>query len=207
MTKKQPFAGMIKAKRGRPGWALWIVVILVLGSITGCRVVYEEPHDRPTLYTSHMVSDAAADGDIAYAGHDTYIITSAQTTGTVLSGIDPDGTDEFRGFLDFPLGGPDGVPLGVNIQSATLEIFINRVIEPFPRAGVHLLLDLVSFQPPALIPDDFYRDLQPALLSLPVDFMTADEGTFVSIDVTPLMVAAQDATNFPISKCGYCWTR
>jgi hypothetical protein len=54
-----------------------------------------------------------------------------------------------------------------------------------------LLIDLISFQPPALIESDFDRLAQPPLLTMPFDFFTSDEGTFVVMDVTALMDEAQ----------------
>jgi hypothetical protein len=51
-----------------------------------------------------------------------------------------------------------------------------------------LLLDLVSFQPPTLIPADFDR---PPLVSLSFDVFTSDTGATLVVAVTSLMFEAQ----------------
>jgi hypothetical protein len=145
----------------------------------------------PPLFETQIVSDPRVDGDIGFSFPDTYTITSASTTGSVLAGIDPLSGDEFRGFFHFELGGPDGVPSGAAIDAATLSVFVTSVAEPFAGAKVFLLVDLISFQPPELIFEDFDRDLQPPLLTLRIEITAADAGRFVNIDVTPLMQRAQ----------------
>jgi len=142
----------------------------------------------PTIFISHIQSDQGADGDIRFTAPLTYTISSALTERSVLAGIEPITGDEFRGFLDFPLSGPGGVPVTAAVISATLEIFITGVTVTAPNEIVPLLIDLVSFQPPTLIASDFDR---PVLQSMNFDVFTSDTGTIVPVDVTPLMVEAQ----------------
>ena len=78
------------------------------------------------------------------------------------------------------------------IDSAFLEIFVDDV-EP-PSGTLPVRVELVSFQPPTLLGTDFDRSAQPPLASALVqgDVTRADIGNFVSVDVTALMVRAQD---------------
>ena len=110
---------------------------------------------------------------------------------SVFAGIDPASFTEFRTFLDFPLGGTGGVPGNANIDTAFLDIYIDRFIPA--TATLPILIELVSFQPPTLIATDFDRSVQPPLASVRVSpsFTQADVGTHVSIDVTSLMMKAQ----------------
>lgn len=166
--------------------------VILVALISGCRVDYHDHHEQPLSVVTYLVSDQGADGDIAFSPPDTYIVSSAVTTGTVLAGIDPIYGDEFRGFLDFYLRGAHGVPSQAIIESATLELFINDVTLPFPDTVAPLIIDLVTFQPPTLIASDFDRSIQPPLLSLPVDILASDEGSMVAVDVTSLMVEVQN---------------
>ena len=173
------------------GWKAWLSAALLLVVLGGCRVEYDDHHSHWQVHDAHIASDQDADGDISFSPPDIYFVSSARTTGSVLAGIDPVFGDEFRGFLDFQLRGTHGVPLHADIDSAYLEIFINRVDEPFPGAGVSLLIDLVSFQPPVLIASDFDRSVQPPIMTLAVEIDAADEGRIMVIDVTSLMIEAQ----------------
>jgi hypothetical protein len=58
---------------------------------------------------------------------------------------------------------------------------------------VPIRVDLVSFQPPILLGTDFDRSAQPPLASMliPGDITRGDVGNFVTVDVTPLMIRAQ----------------
>ena len=69
---------------------------------------------------SDILSDVSADGTIVYTPPSTFNISSAFTSFNVLAGVDPSSLDEYRGFLDFPLGGSGGVPLDATIVSATV---------------------------------------------------------------------------------------
>lgn len=181
-------AGRTGSSHWRCAWAALLIPALLL--LAGCHSDHDKDHSR-SVFVTQIFSDPAADGDIARSPAATYTITSALNTGSVLAGIDSNSGDEFRGFLDFPLRGPKGVPAGAAIESATLEIFISSLVIPAPDRTLPVLMDLVTFQPPALISSDFDRAAQPPLLTLPFDFISSDDGTFVTIDVTALMDEAQ----------------
>jgi hypothetical protein len=172
-------------------FVLVLALVLAMVWVAGCGGGGDASDEPTPLFTARILSDQAADGDIAFSPPAAYAVSSALVTGNILAGIDPGSGDEFRGFLDFPLRGPHGVPSGANIESATLEIFINSLTIPIPDNTLPLLIDLVSFQPPALISSDFDRQAQPPLLSMPFDLLPSDEGAFVVIDVTALMDEAQ----------------
>lgn len=173
--------------------AYGLVLILVTVALTGCVIVSDAREDPSPTYVAQIVSDDAADGDIALTPPATYTISSALDTGSVLSGIDPASGDEFRGFLDFPLRlGSQRVPLDAAIESATLEIFISGMSVSPPDRILPFVIDLVAFQPPLLIADDFDRVAQPPLLTMPFDFYPSDAGATVVIDVTALMEEAQN---------------
>jgi hypothetical protein len=149
----------------------------------------------PPQFMTQILSDPAYDGDIEQTGPDSYVVTQGMTSTvqTVFAGIDPVAGTEFRAFLDFPLSGADGVPGDAFIDSAFLEVLVDN-IEP-PNGSVPIRVDLVAFQPPTLVGTDFDRNAQPALASVLIqgDVTSADVGHYVSVDVTPLMVAAQQA--------------
>lgn len=150
-------------------------------------------NNGPDTFTTHILSDSRYDGDIEQVSANVYTVTQGMSSSvqSVLAGIDPVGGTEFRAFLDFPLGGPGGVPGNANIDSAFLEIYVDSLD---PVSGrLPLRLDLVAFQPPTLIDTDFSRSVQPALASITItpDISSRDVGTYVPIDVTPLMREAQ----------------
>jgi hypothetical protein len=147
----------------------------------------------PPPITTQISSDAAFDGDIEQTSPTTFTITQGMSPSvqSVFAGINPGTLTEFRAFLDFPLTGPEGVPGSAMIESAFLDIHIDNLI---PTTGtIPILIELVSFQPPTLIETDFDRTIQPPLAYVVVSppFTPADIGTNVSIDVTDLMVQAQ----------------
>jgi hypothetical protein len=169
-----------------------LAVVLATVLLVGCGGGGGGGGTAPTIFVSNIQSDPGADGDIAFTEPSTFTISSALTTGSVQAGIiDPIFGPEFRGFLDFPLAGPGGVPVTASVISATLEIFIASVTVTAPNVIVPLLIDLVSFQPPTLLFDDFDRLVQPPLVSTIFDVFTSDVGTTLLVDVTPLMVEAQ----------------
>jgi hypothetical protein len=147
----------------------------------------------PETFTTQILSDPVYDGDIEQTTPDTVQITQGMspTVQSVLAGIDPVAGTEFRAFLDFPLTGPGGVPGDAGIESAFLEVFIDD-LQP-ANAVVPVRVELVTFQPPTLVPTDFDRTLQPplAFTRLSPALANADVGTYVPIDVTALMVEAQ----------------
>jgi hypothetical protein len=177
--------GKIRLKGGLLGLAVLFMATLLIN----CHAEYHDDGHPPSTYETEIVSDPDADGDIALSPTHHYTVYSARTTGSVLAGVDPLSDDEFRGFLSFPLRGSHGVPGYADIESASLEIFIDGVTESSPGAGVPLLIDLVSFSPPVLVAGDFDG---PPLLTLYSNIVFADDaGLFLSFDVTPLMVEAQ----------------
>lgn len=168
------------------------VIAWALLSLSGCGGD-DDVIAPPRAVTTEILSDASLDGDIEETGLDTYTVTQGMSPDvqSVFVGIDPTGGTEFRAFLTFPLTGARGVPGNASIQSAFLEVYINELL---PTTGqLPVRIDLVSFQPPTLIGTDFDRTQLPALASVIVspDIAAADVGTYVSINVTSLMVEAQ----------------
>lgn len=147
----------------------------------------------PPPVTTQIQSDPAFDGDIEQTSPTSFAVTQgmSSTVQSVFAGIDPVAGTEFRTFLDFPLTGVGGVPGNAIIDSAFLDIHINSLQ---PNIGtLPILIELVTFQPPTLLGTDFDRTLQPPLASIVLSppITPADVGTNVSIDVTPLMIKAQ----------------
>jgi hypothetical protein len=147
----------------------------------------------PPQIVTQIVSDPGYDGDIEQTTAGSFVVTQGMSASvqTVFTGIDPVSGSEFRAFLDFPLGGPGGVPGDAIVDSAFLEFLVDD-IEP-PTGSVPVRVDLVAFQPPTLLATDFDRNAQPPLASVLIqgDVTGADIGHFVSVDVTPLMIKAQ----------------
>jgi hypothetical protein len=166
------------------------VACAVLG-LSGCGGGSDD--SAPSTVVTHILSDPGLDGDIEQASPNSSTITQGMsaTVQTVLAGIDPVALTEFRAFLNFPLSGPQGVPGDASIDSAFLEVFIDD-LQPI-NGTIPILIDLVSFQPPTLIATDFDRTLQPPLTSTRISppISSLDVGTYVSVDVTALMVEAQ----------------
>lgn len=170
---------------------MFLVLILAATTLNGCGDCDDDCDDSLPVYVFEITSDIDADGDIGVTPDGEYTIATASDTGSVLAGVDPASGEEFRGFLDFPLRGSGGVPFNAVIESATLEIFIRGTTVSSQDQTIPFLIDLVDFQPPFLIEDDFDRVAQPSLLTMPVDFFSSDVGSFVVIDVTALMDEAQ----------------
>lgn len=171
-------------------WGLASVAISLAGCGGGGSGSAPPP---PISITTQILSDAGFDGDIEQTSPTTFTITQGMSPSvqSVFAGINPGTLTEFRAFLDFPLTGPGGVPGSAMIESAFLDIHIDNLI---PTTGtIPILIELVSFQPPTLIETDFDRTIQPPLAFVVVSppFSPADIGTNVSIDVTDLMVQAQ----------------
>ena len=160
-------------------------------SVSGCGGGGD--NSAPQTFQTQIYSDSSFDGDIEQVSTNSFTITQgmSSTVQSVFAGIDPAGGTEFRAFLDFPLTGSGGVPGNASIDSAFLELYVDY-LQP-PAGQLPLRVDLVAFQPPTLIASDFDRTSQPALASVIVtpDISSSDVGTFVPIDVTPLMVEAQ----------------
>jgi hypothetical protein len=144
----------------------------------------------PPIFVTDILSDPTFDGFITQSSPDVFTVTQGMTPTlqSVFAGIDPATGEESRAFLDFPLG---GVPNNAIIVSAFLNIFINS-IQPL-NGTIPIRIELVSFQPPTLLPTDFDRTLQPplAFTTIVPPISPADVGKHVSVDVTALMVEAQ----------------
>jgi hypothetical protein len=142
---------------------------------------------------TYILSDPRFDGDIEQTSPTSYVVTQGMspTVQSVLAGIDPTTRTEFRAFLNFPLGGSGGVPLNAIIDSAWLEVRVEAVI-PF-SGSVPIRVELVAFQPPTLIGSDFNRSFLPPLGAVLVagNVTAVDIGQFVPVDVTSLMIQAQ----------------
>ncbi|MEP6546332.1 MAG: hypothetical protein ABJD53_02615 [Gammaproteobacteria bacterium] len=155
-----------------------------------------DDHHRgpPISYTTEIQSDPSFDGDIALTLPNTFTVTQGMsaTVQSVFAGIDPVSGDEYRSLLDFQLTGSSGVPGDAFIESAFLDIYINSLQTNVGTLPIRI--DLVEFQPPNIIGTDYDRAAQPPLASILVspDFAQSDVGTNVSIDVTSLMVKAQE---------------
>jgi hypothetical protein len=168
-----------------------LAIACALVGLTGCNNG-DDDIGPPILVTTQIQSDPGFDGDIEQTSPTSFTITQGMspTVQSVFAGIDPVARTEFRTFLDFPLTGGGGVPGNAIIDSAFLDIYVNSIQ---PNVGdIPILIDLVSFQPPTLIDTDFDRSAQPALASITLPFFQTDVGTNVSIDVTPLMIEAQN---------------
>jgi hypothetical protein len=170
----------------------WLVAGAALLGLCGCGG--GGGGEGPPQSVSQILSDSAYDGDIELTTDGAYVVTQGMSPSvqSVLAGIDQTTGSEFRSFLDFPLGGEGGVPGDALIDSAFLEILVDDV-EP-PSGQLPVRVELVSFQPPTLLGTDFDRSAQPPLASALVqgDVTRTDIGNYVSVDVTALMIRAQD---------------
>lgn len=185
------FPGMVDMKL-RMRWVKpWAALTVVAWTLTGCGGDSAPP--PPPAVTTQIGSDAAFDGDIQQISPTDFVVTQgmSSTVQSVFAGIDPATMTEYRTFLDFPLTGAAGIPADAMIESAFLDIYIDS-LQPGP-GSLPLRIELVSFQPPTLIGTDFDRVQQPPLAYIQVSppFGAADVGTNVSIDVTSLLVQAQ----------------
>lgn len=147
----------------------------------------------PPPIVTHILSNPRFDGDIEQISPASYVVTQGMSLSvqSVLAGIDPTARTEFRAFLNFPLGGFGGVPANAFIDSAFLEVLVDNVIPVNGRVPIRV--ELVAFQPPTLIGTDFDRSFLPPLGAVLVsgDVTAADIGQFVPVDVTSLMIQAQ----------------
>jgi hypothetical protein len=170
----------------------FVVVVAALGLLS-CGGGDSDGGPPPT-FTVQIASDPGFDGDIQETSPTTLTVTQGMspTVQSVFAGIDPATLSEFRAFLDFPLGGASGLPATANIDSAFLDIYINS-LQP-SATTLPILIELVNYQPPTLLETDFDRTLQPPLAYVRVNppFTLSDVGTNVSIDVTSLMLQAQE---------------
>lgn len=147
----------------------------------------------PPPVVTYILSNPRFDGDIEQTSATTYIVTQGMSPSvqSVLAGIDPTTRTEFRAFLNFPLGGSGGVPANASIISAFLEVLVDDLIPA--NGSVPIRVELVAFQPPTLIGTDFDRNALPPFGAVLVsgNVTGADIGRFVPVDVTSLMIHAQ----------------
>src|SRR5215469_16075996 len=147
----------------------------------------------PPGVVTHIVSNPRFDGDIEQISAASYVVTQGMSPSvqSVLAGIDPTARTEFRAFLNFPLGGSGGVPFNAIIDGAFLEVLVDNVIPG--NGSVPIRVELVAFQPPTLIGTDFDRTFLPPLGAVLIfgNVTGADIGQFIPVDVTQLMIQAQ----------------
>ena len=170
-----------------------IVLAFAILALAGCHDDHYHDDYGRNSYTTQITSDPAFDGDIEQTSSSTYTVTQGMSSSvqSVFAGIDPVAGTEFRAFLDFPLTGSKGVPSSAIIESAYLNLYIDSLQ---PTTGtLPIRIELVNFQPPTLIGTDFDRTIQPALAYIIANppFDRNDVSANSSIDVTPLMVKAQ----------------
>ena len=169
------------------------VVVAMVGALLGLAGCGGGDNGMAPQFTTQILSDPGFDGDIEQTSPGGYVVTQGMSPNvqSVFAGIDPVAQTEFRAFLDFPLSGSGGVPGDAFIDSAFLEFFVDD-LQP-GTGSVPIRVELVSFQPPTLIGTDFDRTIQPPLAAVVVtgDVTSADVGHFVPVDVTSLMIRAQ----------------
>jgi len=152
--------------------------------------------DGPNTVFIQSPSDLSVDGDIGFTPPSTFSFSQASITRDVQYGFDSGGT-EFNAFLDFPLDGFTGggvVPSNAVIVSADIEVFVNDILL---SSSVPTLLELVPFSVTGLTSADF--DRAAVLTRSPFNInINPDFGNFVRIDVTSLMVEAQNRGDFSL---------
>lgn len=171
-----------------------MLMVLTLG-VAGCGSNnygldnYSPDSYGPSTIASNILSDPTYDGYISRDASGALTVFQGETQ-RVFAGIDPSNGTEYRGFLDFYLGGARGIPWDATIFSAYLDVYINSIVQPV-SASIPIRIDLVYFQPPALDAGNFDVDALPALASQSVYISPSDAGGHVTFDVTDLMVQAQ----------------
>jgi hypothetical protein len=162
------------------------VLIILLPALTACG---DDSDAAQSVFLVEIFSNQPTDGDIAFDPVDNSLIIT-QGPSILFFGIDDHdpNSPEYRAFLDFPLDGSTGgevVPGSAFIVSATLNVFVSEVSF---ASTVPTLIDLVAYPLSGLRPEDYDS---PPLLTQSVDFFSADQGNFVSMDVTELVRKAQ----------------
>lgn len=158
-----------------------LAMFALLGAVAGCG-----GDDDPYRYTFQTYSDRYADGDISDIG----IVTQASDSGvtTVLFGRQD--SDEYRGFFSFPLDGSTGdtLPSSALVVAADVELFVEGVTGD---SSVPIRVDLVSFSTVGLDTGDYSTAALTTIATRTLTIYASDEGSFVRIDVTPLVQEAQ----------------
>lgn len=165
-----------------------VIIMSITLALSGCGGGSSSP---PPTFVTQIFSHPAFDGDIELDLANVFTVTQGNTP-SVFAGVDPVTGSEFRAFLNFPLTGANGVPVSANIDSATLDIFIDSLSPP-TASSIPIRIELVSFPPQTLLASDFDRTIQPALRATTIipPISRTDIGRHVSVDVTSLMVEAQ----------------
>jgi hypothetical protein len=174
---------------------LAIILVFISLALMSCG----HDHNSSPTFVTQILSDPTVDGDIELSSSGVFTVTQGSNTGgSVFAGINPDSTmtapDEFRAFLDFPLTGRGGVPINAIIISATLDIVINNVFLQVPTDTIPIRIELVSLPGLTLVQDDFSRTSLRAIAFTTIEppISSADAGKHVFVDVTSLMVQAQN---------------
>jgi hypothetical protein len=171
------------------------ILVFLLLALSGCSGGGDS--ESQTVVTQ-ILSDPTYDGNIAKdPGSGAFTVTQGMIppVQSVFAGIDPVTGMESRAFLDFPLTGPYGVPGDAVIVSATLDIVINNAFLQAPSDTIPIRIELVSIPGLTLVaPSDFDRTSLPAITFTTIvpPISSADVGNHVSVDVTSLMVQAQN---------------
>ena len=150
--------------------------------------------DDRSVFTEKIDSNLSVDADITRdLGTGTVgAPILASNTENVLAGVtvDTGGTSvaDTRGFLNFPLS---AIPLNASIRFASVTVFLNQVTLRSPLLPSPFFIDLidtVSFPPP-IVSADYSA---PFAATRSFDFLNTDQGFSVEIEVTSLMVEAQN---------------
>jgi len=159
-----------------------LMMLCIVLAVTGCG-------GGDDSVVTEILSDVTVDGDIMFdpaTGSFKVTQVTRDDVPSVLAGIDPVTSEEFRAFLDFPLG---SVPPNASIRSATLDIVINSLDVLQRTDSVPILIELVSFAPPLFASDFDSTVLLATAIVPPISF--ADVNRHVTVDVTSLMAEAQ----------------
>lgn len=127
-----------------------LMIISALFAIGGCGD--DDDHNGREVITRTFFSDPLADGEIQFTPPDLYTIRQDLTS--LFAGEDPLVTDEFRAFLDFPLG---DLPSAAFIEEATLNLVIRSIDVAPANASVPIIVELVAYPPTALGAADYDR--------------------------------------------------
>ncbi|GAM11261.1 hypothetical protein OR1_03572 [Geobacter sp. OR-1] len=165
-----------------------LVLVLVALAMFGCGGGGSSPPPN-----TQIISDSTLDGEITKTGPATFAVAQGSLQ-SLFAGIDAVG--ESRAFLDFPLGGIDGVPLNATIVSATLDLFINSFQST--ASTIPMRIELVSYGTTLLAANYDSSQLVTTVIRFPI--FSSDSGRHVSVDVTALMEEAQrlGLSNFQI---------